>query len=115
VHYHAALADLEERGVLRRPIIPSHCHANAHMYYILLEDHATQQRVLHCLKQQGIHAVFHYIPLHSSLAGMKYGRPGGDLSVTEDLYGRLIRLPLWTGLSEQHVEEVCTSVRAVLC
>lgn len=112
-YYHERLADLEERGSLRRPLIPSHCHANAHMYYILVEDHATQQRLLHGLKQQGIHAVFHYIPLHSSLAGMKYGQPGGDLSVTDDLYGRLIRLPLWPGLSEENVEEVCTRIRAV--
>ena len=113
-YYHAALADLEQQGLLRRPLTPPHRHANAHMYYILVEDHAMQQKVLQGLKQQDIHAVFHYIPLHSSRAGMKYGRPGGDLSVTEDLYGRLIRLPLWPGLSEGNVERVCAGLRAVL-
>lgn len=111
--YHAALADLEARGSLRRPLHPPHCRPNAHMYYILVEDHTWQQTVLQCLKQQGIGGVFHYIPLHSAVAGKKYGRPGGDLSITEDLSGRLIRLPLWPGLSEQHVDEVCTNIHAV--
>ncbi len=112
--YHERLEALEQQGVLRRPYTPPHCKANAHMYYILVESHAEQKRVLQHLKAQGIHAVFHYIPLHSAPAGRIYGRSGGDLSVTEDLYCRLIRLPLWPGLSEAQIEEVCDSLFTLL-
>ena len=97
--YHEMLEPFETKGLLRRPIIPADCQHNAHMYYILLET-ADRSDVLKKLKDAGIHAVFHYIPLHSSPAGMRYGRAKGDLSITNRQSERLIRLPLWVGLSE---------------
>jgi dTDP-4-amino-4,6-dideoxygalactose transaminase len=98
--YHQALAPLENAGKLRRPIIPGGCQHNAHMYYILLESLEKRTEVITKLKQQGVNPVFHYVPLHSSPAGKKYGRTNGDLPHTDNLADRLLRLPLWIGMDE---------------
>jgi len=100
-HYHDLLEPLEATGYLRRPIVPDDCQHNAHMYYILLAPELDRRHVLDELKRQGILAVFHYVPLHSSPAGLRYGRTHGELSVTNALSERLIRLPLWMGISEE--------------
>jgi dTDP-4-amino-4,6-dideoxygalactose transaminase len=107
-NYHVLLAKLEEAGSLRRPIIPAQCGHNGHMYYVILDRKINRQHVLQSLKTAGIHAVFHYVPLHSAPAAQKLGRPHGQLNVTDDLASRLVRLPMWIGLtSEQqgHVAE----------
>jgi dTDP-4-amino-4,6-dideoxygalactose transaminase len=73
------------------------------MYYVLLPSLEARTALIHTLKDHDIHPVFHYVPLHSAPAGLKYGRVGGDLSVTESVADRLLRLPLWLGLEEyQH-------------
>ena len=97
--YHAALAPIEEKGLLRRPVVPADCGHNAHMYYVLLAPGIDRQAVLQNLKERGIHAVFHYVPLHSSPGGRRYGRVHGSMAVTDDQSGRLVRLPLWVGLA----------------
>lgn len=97
--YHQALAPLEERAVLRRPVVPAECHHNAHMYYVLLRTESNRQAVLETFKASGIKAVFHYVPLHSSPAGKRYGRVHGSMTVTNNQSERLIRLPLWLGLT----------------
>lgn len=99
--YHDALAPLEVSGGLRRPVIPAGCQHNAHMYYILLESLEKRTRLISKLKKLDVNAVFHYVPLHSSPAGRKYGRVNGDMTNTEDLADRLLRLPLWVGLEKQ--------------
>lgn len=104
--YHGLLGELEAQGKLRRPLIPTDCQHNAHMYYVLLGPQFDRQTVLQELKRQGVGAVFHYVPLHSSPAGMRYGRVHGSLSVTEVQSERLIRLPLWVGLSPSQQERV---------
>lgn len=104
--YHALLAPLEQRDVLCRPFIPAECTHNAHMYYILLSEHFDRETVLARLKENNIHAVFHYVPLHSSPAGLKYGRTSGNLIVTDKQSSRLIRLPLWHSISEQDQQHV---------
>jgi dTDP-4-amino-4,6-dideoxygalactose transaminase len=109
--YHERLAPLERRGVLRRPTVPSGCRHNAHLYYILAEDRAARTRMLETLARHGVNAVFHYVPLHSSPAGRRHGRPHGDLSLTEELSERLVRLPLWVGMTDAHVEQVVKAVR----
>jgi dTDP-4-amino-4,6-dideoxygalactose transaminase len=96
--YHSAFSDLERQEVVRRPVVPAHCDHNAHI-------------VLAELKQRGIGALFHYVPLHSSPAGRKFGRCATSMAVTEDLSGRLIRLPLWLGV-EPFQDEVIEQVRA---
>lgn len=98
--YHSGLADLEERGFLRRPVIPSYATNNAHMYFLKVEDLDTRTRLLSYLKEQGILAVFHYIPLHSAPAGRKYGRFHGEDRYTTRESEKLIRLPMYYGLSE---------------
>lgn len=103
--YHAAFAGLEAAGSIRRPIIPVECSHNAHMYYLLTENLATRTALLAHLKQAGVLAVFHYVPLHSAPAGQKYGRSVGELAVTTDLSERLLRLPLWVGLDEEGAQE----------
>ena len=96
--YHQAFAPLEATGSLRRPIVPENCVHNGHMYYLLVDSVQTRDRLLSHLKSCEIHAVFHYVPLHSSPAGKRYARSSGDLPRTEDLAGRLLRLPIWPGL-----------------
>lgn len=98
--YHQVLAELEQQEKLRRPVIPVNCQHNAHMYYILVRDLDTRTRLLQHLKESDINAVFHYIPLHSSVAGRRYGRHDGDMDTTNAVSDRLIRLPLWVGLED---------------
>jgi dTDP-4-amino-4,6-dideoxygalactose transaminase len=99
--YHQWFASLEEQSKLRRPVIPSDCKHNAHMYYLLLPDLKQRTAFIRSLKTQGIGAVFHYVPLHDSPMGEKHGRISGDLKNTRELSDRLVRLPLWLGLEDE--------------
>ncbi len=112
--YHAMLAPLEHLGLLRRPIVPPDCQHNGHIYYVLLAPDIDRQAVLRELKSNGIHAVFHYIPLHSSPAGLRFGRAQGDLTLTTSMSERLVRLPMWLGLSEVQQQRVCDGLGAAL-
>lgn len=98
--YHDLLAPLEARGILRRPIIPDDCQHNAHMYYVLLAPGLDRKLVLDEFRRNDIWSMFHYVPLHSSPAGQRYGRTHGDLSVTNHQSERLVRLPLFVGLTD---------------
>lgn len=111
--YHAALAPLEAAGVLRRPIIPGDCTHNAHMYYVLLDSLPQRTEVISKLANQGTSAVFHYVPLHSSPAGKKYGRVAGDMNHTSHLSDRLLRLPLWIGMAEAQQESIIDILKSV--
>jgi len=102
--YHDSLVILEAAGKIRRPIIPNGCGHNAHMYYILLEQGIDRQKVLEEFARHDIGAVFHYVPLHSSPAGERFGRAHGQLDITNSVSERLIRLPLWIGLTEAQQE-----------
>jgi dTDP-4-amino-4,6-dideoxygalactose transaminase len=107
--YHAGFADAERTGLARRPVVPPEAASNAHTYFLILRDASARTRFIQTLRREEIHAVFHYVPLHSSPAGRKYGRACGTLHVTDDLSARLARLPLWIGLgpSQEHVIERC--------
>lgn len=98
--YHAHFADTEFAGLLRRPVIPQEAGHNGHIYYLLLPDRERRDALLAGLRAEGINAVFHYIPLHSAPAGERFGRTSGSLAHTDDLSGRLVRLPLWIGLDD---------------
>lgn len=108
--YHQLLEPLESRGILRRPIIPAECQHNGHMYHILLSDIADRNDVMAGLKSRGISAIFHYIPLHDSPAGLRYGRAHGNLKVTDSIAARILRLPLWIGLSEEQIAYVVNAI-----
>jgi dTDP-4-amino-4,6-dideoxygalactose transaminase len=99
-NYRDAFLKLEERKAVRLPCIPEGCQHNAHMYYLLLPTCDQRTRFITALKEQQINAIFHYIPLHSSPAGLKYGRTAGVMEVTEGVSERLVRLPLYAELSE---------------
>jgi dTDP-4-amino-4,6-dideoxygalactose transaminase len=102
--YHQALAPLEARGLLRRPIVPKHCGHNAHIYAVLLDGASTRDGLIAALRAQGVTAPFHYIPLHSAPAGQRYGRVAGPLPVTDRTSATLVRLPLWYGIGDQVYE-----------
>jgi dTDP-4-amino-4,6-dideoxygalactose transaminase len=108
--YNDLLADFEAWGLLRRPRMPAGLRHNAHLYYILLPTGQARDDTLHKLAESGVQAVFHYVPLHSSPAGRRFGRAVGELSVTEDVAARLLRLPLWVGMTEDDIECVVASV-----
>ncbi len=109
--YHDLMKPFEARGVLRRPVIPDECQHNAHMYYVLLEPHLDRQSVLDEFKSHNIASVFHYVPLHSSPAGMRYGRAHSNLEVTNELSSRLIRLPFWATISDEQQQLVAQSLQ----
>jgi dTDP-4-amino-4,6-dideoxygalactose transaminase len=111
--YHQWMANSEAEGRLRRPIIPAHCAHNAHMYYLLLPDLEARTRFIERLKEADIICVFHYVPLHSAPAGQRYGRVHGDMTVTNEMSDRLVRLPLWLGL-EAHQTEVIRHILGAL-
>lgn len=99
--YHAWAAPLEAEGLVRRPVVPGHCQHNGHMYYLLLPDLERRTAFIEELRAQGVGAVFHYIPLHSSPAGRRFGRTSGALPVTDEVSDRLVRLPLFVELGER--------------
>lgn len=115
--YHDGLAQLESEGLIRRPVIPAHCVHNAHMYYIILNSPSTRKRLINNLKTQGIQAVFHYVPLHSSAKGRQVGRSVGAMDNTDTLSGRILRLPFWLGLEpeqERIIEAIYSSLHQTL-
>ena len=111
--YHEGLAPLEERGLLRRPVVPSECRHNANLYYVLLRTKEARDRFIDALGGHGVAGVFHYVPLHDSPAGLRYGRSEGSLAATRIAGECLVRLPLWRGMTKE-VDHVIASVAAVL-
>lgn len=101
--YHDAFKNLEEQGKVIRPFIPEYNKHNAHMYYLILPTGDMRDKILKYLKENGIQAVFHYIPLHSSPMGQKLGYKVEDLPITEEYSKRLLRLPMYAGLEEEKV------------
>lgn len=104
--YHLAFAPLEQAGRARRPVTPADCTANAHMYYLLLAEDVVRSRFLRDLARLGVDAVSHYVPLHSSPAGRRLARCGGQMTQTVHLSERLVRLPLWLGLEQQQAQVI---------
>lgn len=108
--YHSLLADAEAKGYLRRPIVPEYCKHNAHLYYVLVKDLVTRTALIKHLASLSVDAVFHYVPLHSSPAGRKYGRANGELPVSVNTSERVLRLPLWVGLDDKEVSKVVSFI-----
>ncbi|MCI0562105.1 MAG: dTDP-4-amino-4,6-dideoxygalactose transaminase, partial [Nitrososphaera sp.] len=108
--YHQGLASLDPARFIRRPVVPPHCRHNAHMYYILLPSRDQTSSFIESMQQCGIGALFHYVPLHSSPGGKKYGRVSGSLIHTDELANRLCRVPLWIGVDAPEVLRCVKSV-----
>lgn len=108
--YYKLLSPLAEKGIIELPHIPQACIHNAHMFYIKAKDIKERSELIQHLKENGIAAVFHYIPLHSSPAGLKFGRFHGEDKFTTKESDRLLRLPMYYGLAK---EDINTAVNAV--
>lgn len=98
--YAEAFAPLQAAGRVELPVIPEGCVHNAHMFYLKCDDLAQRTALIRFLKEGGVQAVFHYIPLHSAPAGLRYGRFDGPDQYTTAESERLVRLPLYYGLTE---------------
>ena len=94
------------KGLIRLPFVESDCSCNGHIFYIITKNLEERARLMEYFKKNGILAIFHYIPLHSSPAGLKYGRVNGSLQVTDDLSNRLLRLPIYYEMGEEEVNRV---------
>ena len=112
--YDAGLAPLEQRGLIERMKVPADCVHNAHMYYIKLRSLEERSRLIAFLAEHDICAVFHYIPLHSATAGLKYGRFVGEDRYTTALSERLLRLPMFYELTEADCARVIETIFAFL-
>ncbi len=108
--YHKELSDLEKKGRLRRPIVPPHITHNAHLYYILTNNAKERINLMEYLKKHGILAVTHYVPLHSSPGGRKFGRSCGSVKVTDGAANTLIRLPLFYDLTTREQGDVLGAI-----
>ena len=109
--YRDGLEPLARRGALELPRPdPAGVRSNGHLFHILLPDLETRTRLIAHLKARGIHAVFHYVPLHSAPAGRKFGRAAGPMTVTDDISDRLLRLPLHYGLTPAQVAEITAAI-----
>lgn len=112
--YHERFESLEMEGKIIRPFIPGYASHNAHMYYILLPTENQRNQVMNQLRAKGISAVFHYIPLHTSPMGLSLGYSQGQLPVTEEYSGRILRLPLYPDMTEQDLAYICDSVVEIM-
>ena len=108
--YYERLAPLGKAGKITLPYVPEHCVHNGHMFYIKTADLAERTELIDYLKEKGIMAVFHYVPLHSAPAGLKFGRFSGEDRYTTRESERLLRLPLYYGLKAEEVDYIADQV-----
>ena len=110
-YYNESLKELQERGLIELPYIPKECTHNAHMFYIKTKDLEERTKLIEHLKENDIQAVFHYIPLHESPAGKKYGRFNGEDKYTTKESERLLRLPLYYKLKDEDSAKVVEEIK----
>ena len=109
--YYKALKPLEDEGKIELPVVPADCAHNAHMFYIKCRDLAERSLLIADLKTKGINAVFHYIPLHSAPAGLKYGTFFGKDQFTTFESERLLRLPMYYGIGDENIGYIVESIK----
>ena len=110
--YYELLMPLADEGKIELPFIPEHCEHNAHMFYIKAQNIEERTRLESFLKEHGVHAVFHYVPLHSAPAGQKFGRFHGEDKYTTKESERLLRLPMFYTLTADETEYIAEQVKA---
>lgn len=111
--YREAFQDHQVQGRVRLPTHPAHCEPNGHMFYMLLRDQDDRTAFIDAMKAAGIITPFHYVPLHSSPAGVELGRADGDMSMTNEVSERLVRLPVYYGVKE-HQSRIIDAALATL-
>lgn len=104
------LRPLERDGKIKLPFVDSESFCNGHIFYILTSNFNERERLIKYLQKKGIMTVFHYVPLHSSPAGIKYGRKGSSLTVTDEMSDRVLRLPIYYEMSEENVYTVANEL-----
>ena len=109
--YYENLGELRESGKIELPVIPSHCVHNAHMFYIKTADIEERTEFIEYMKEKGVLTVFHYIPLHTAPAGVRFGRFHGEDEYTTKESERLVRLPMYYGLTLEQVDKICAYVK----
>ncbi len=112
--YADALAPLAEQGLVSTPAIPSDRTSSYHMFYVLLADRQTRDAALADLKARGVHGTFHYVPLHSSPGGERFSDRSSDCPRTDEVSGRLLRLPFYNDLATEDVERIARLVSGVV-
>lgn len=113
--YFEAFKPLEQERKITLPVITENCIHNAHMFYLICRSLEERSELIAYLKKNDITAVFHYIPLHSSPAGLKFGRFDGNDEITTEYSQRLVRLPLYYGLSEKEQDTVIKAIKDFFC
>lgn len=108
--YYEQLLKLKETGYIELPTIPEGCKHNAHMFYIKTKDLEERKSLIGSLKDAGVSAVFHYVPLHSAPAGRRFGRFSGEDIYTTKESERILRLPMYYGLKEDDIEQVVRGI-----
>lgn len=108
--YLEVLEPLASRGLLALPTIPAHCEPNYHMFYIIVSDEGTRNKLIAYLETSSINAVFHYVPLHTSPVGTQMGYREGMLPVTEELSTRVLRLPFYYELTDSELERIVDAI-----
>ncbi len=109
-YYHKLLKNLEIESKIKLPFIPENCKHNGHLFYIKTENIEIRQQLIEFLKKYEIYSVFHYIPLHSSPAGLKYGEFNGNDNYTTTESEKLLRLPMFYGLKKEEIEYICEKI-----
>lgn len=109
--YYENLKDLEKYGYIELPTILKECTNNAHMFYIKVKDLEIRTKLLNYLKNNGINAVFHYVPLHTSIAGMKFGQFYGEDIYTTAESEKLVRLPMYYGLEKYNIMKIILKIK----
>ncbi|MDH5721454.1 MAG: dTDP-4-amino-4,6-dideoxygalactose transaminase [Spirochaetia bacterium] len=110
-YYYENLIDYERRGYFNLPVLLKDCRHNAHIFYIVLKEPAKSLELMNFFKKNGVSAHSHYMPLHLSKAGQKYGKVNDKLSITEDIYERIVRLPLYASMTKSESKKVLSLLR----
>ncbi len=113
--YHEGLAHAERTGAVRRPVIPQQALHNGHIYYVVFESNKLREQVRSQLLRAGVEAYTHYVPLHSAPAGRRFGRSAGPMTVTEQIAGTVLRLPIHGTMTPKQVDKVVDCITNVVC
>lgn len=113
-NYHGAFEEFEKIGIIKRPYIPNYCTHNAHMYFLRFNDLKTRTKFIDYMSQNNISTVFHYIPLHSSPAGLQFGRYEGNMKITDKVSDTLVRLPLFFALKNSEQNYIIEKIKEFL-
>ena len=110
-NYHNSFEDFERKEIVKRPFIPAYCKHNAHLYYLRFNSLEIRSKFIKFMKAKGIMCIFHYVPLHSSSAGKKYGKAASSMKNTDNASDTLVRLPLFYGMSREVQNKIIDCTR----